>query len=79
MVGPDIIWGLSKRISYDVSRAPSGFSWGQPRYRICLELGWAEIICSMIYLGPLQIGWADIYGMPLHGLGQDDLEWLAEI
>ena len=23
MVGPDIIWGLSKRISYDVSRAPS--------------------------------------------------------
>jgi hypothetical protein len=27
----------------------------------------------MIYLGPLQIGLAEIYGMPLNGLGQDGL------
>ena len=50
------------------------FSEGQLSYRICLKLGWAEIICIMICLGPLQIGWADIYGMPLNGLGQEGLQ-----
>ena len=28
----------------------------------------------MTYLGPLQIGSAKIYGMPLNGLGQDGLQ-----
>ena len=28
----------------------------------------------MIYLGPLQIGSAEIYGMPLNGLSQDGLQ-----
>ena len=43
MVGQDIIWVLSKRVSYDVSR-------------------------------PLQLGSAQIYDIPLIGLGQDALE-----
>ena len=37
--------------------------------RYAFKLGWAEMAYNMIYLGPLPLGLAEMYNMPLNCAG----------
>ena len=65
-LGPDVMpnkisRAYSARLSHHIGYASN---WAGPR----------SYTYTMIYLGPLQIGPAEIYGMPLNGLGQDGVQ-----